>query len=91
MVSVLGSIFGSPDPKPQAPSPAPPPGPSPEAEAAQAKETKLLDEKEAKKKREARSSRAVIAARSGRGQGITLNPITGERGVIGGGKLGGGS
>ncbi len=81
MSSVIASIFGTKKAKPQ--------GPSQAALAAQAAQERQLEEQEAKEKRKARATRAVIGARSGRGQGVTLNPRTGERGVIAAGKLGG--
>lgn len=84
MVSSLASIFGGAAKVPQQR------GPSPAALAAQTAQTRRLEVQEAKEKKQARATRAVIGARSGRGQGVTLNPITGERGVIAGGKLGGG-
>ncbi len=82
MGEVIASIFGTKKAKPQ--------GPSPAALEAQVAQRRRLEEQEAKEKRQARATRAVIAARSGRGQGVTLNPLTGERGVIAAGKLGGG-
>lgn len=90
MVETIASFFGAKPKKPKAP--AKPTGPSPaqlKIQAAQAEETKRLDIIEAKEKKKARSFRAVIGARAGRGQGVTLNPRTGERGVIPGGQLGG--
>jgi len=81
MGKVLGSIFGG-APKVQ--------GPSEAALKAQADQTKRLADQEAKTKKDAAANRAVIGARSGRGQGITLNPSTGEQGVVAA-KLGGGN
>ena len=83
MGKIIGSILGIKPPKPQ--------GPSAAALAAQQAQADRLAESEAKEKKSAAATRAVIAARSGRGQGVTLNPITGERGVVAGGKLGGGA
>lgn len=80
MVSAVKSLFGGP-PKPK--------GPDPELLAAQKRQTDRLDRQEAATQKKERSTRAVIAARGKRGQGVTLNPATGERGVVGGGKLGG--
>jgi hypothetical protein len=77
----LASIFGG-APRAQ--------GPSEAALKAQSDQAARLKAQEAKTAKQAKATRAVIAARSGRGQGVTLNPITGERGVTGPGKLGGG-
>ena len=78
MGKILASIFGG-APKPQ--------GPSAAALAAQKAQSDRLAEQEASEKKKLSATKAVIAARSGRGQGVTLNPITGERGVVA--KLGG--
>lgn len=48
--------------------------------AQQAQEDRLKKQEEETTKR-TNANRALIAARSGRGAGITLNPSTGERGV----------
>lgn len=85
MGKALASVFGG------APKQPVQQGPSESALKAQADQQKRIEEKEAKEARTAKANRAVIAARSGRGQGITLNPVTGERGVVSGGKLGGGA
>lgn len=82
MGDALAGIFGG-APKVQ--------GPSEAALKAQAEQTARITAQEVKEKKQASATRAVIAARSGRGQGVTLNPVTGERGVISGGKLGGGA
>lgn len=82
MVSTVKSLFGGP-PKPKVQ------GPDPELLAAQKRQSKRLERQEVAAEKRERSTRAVIAARGKRGQGVTLNPATGERGVVGGGKLGG--
>ena len=73
-MKAIGKILGTSAPKPQ--------GPSAEAIAAQKAQADRLAEQEAKTAKEGKATRALIAARSGRGQGVTLNPLTGERGVI---------
>lgn len=78
-MSKIGKIFGIKPPKAQ--------GPDPELLAAQRKQQERLDKQEADQKKTDKANKAVIAARSGRGQGVTLQASTGERGVSG--KLGG--
>ena len=56
-------------------------GPSKAALDAQARQTKLITERETREKKELEGRERVAAARSGRGQGITLFKKTGERGV----------
>lgn len=56
--------------------------------SAQKKQEERLAKQEADLAKEKKANRAVIAGRSGRGQGVTLNPNTGERGVTSA-KLGG--
>lgn len=80
MGKVLSGIFGG---KPKTT------GPSAEAIAAQEKQKSDLAAQEASAAKEKSSARAVIAARTKGGGGVTLNPVTGARGVVGGGKLGG--
>lgn len=70
-------------------SPPKPQGPSAAAVAAQKAQTERLAKQEATSAKKAKATRAVIGARSGRGQGVTLNPVTGERGVLPAAKLGG--
>lgn len=81
MGKILGAVLGAKPPKPQ--------GPSASALAAQKAQTENIAKREAAEQKKAAATRAVIGARSGRGQGVTLNPVTGERGVISAGKLGG--
>lgn len=72
-MKTIGAIFGGGGAKPQGPDPA-------MLAAQQAQEDRLKKQEEETTKR-TNANRALIAARSGRGAGITLNPSTGERGV----------
>lgn len=68
--------------KPSGGGAAPSGGGQEAANAAQAAQTERLEKSEAAELKKNKANRAVIGARSGRGQGTTLNPNTGESGVV---------
>lgn len=78
MGDVIGKIFGG------APKAT---GPSQASLDAQQAQTDKIAKQEAAQSKKLSATKAVLAARSGSGQGITLNPSTGEAGVNS--KLGG--
>ncbi|MDD9904800.1 MAG: hypothetical protein OXT06_14615 [Rhodospirillaceae bacterium] len=78
MGGIVKAIFSGP-PKPKGPDPS-------LLKAQQDQEARIAKREEEQAKKD-RSTRAVIAARSGRGQGVTLNASTGETGISD--KLGG--
>ena len=87
MTSVIAGIFGG---SPKGPSAA-----QLKREQESADRLKLQDEQiaaqTAKEAKKLQATKQVIAASSGSGQGITLNPATGEQGVAKVAKLGGGT
>lgn len=72
MAKTISSIFSGP------PKPA---GPDPALLKAQQDQQARLDAQDADQTKRNNADRALIAARAGRGAGITLNASTGERGV----------